>query len=206
MKDVKGIRLCLFLGIAAATAFAITSCEKREQATTNFSKADSVTEAYLVLQDSMLGSWNAMMSDDNHKLNAMRGLLHELSATDPEKTEDIRSFKTRLDQLTSMRYDQHTLGDSEIVSEYDFASNALVSELISLAESQSGFASDSTLQRLVDKIREADQRVNSYRENYDRIASRFNVFIEKNTTFLKGMDQGDSLPGKKPLFQMASGD
>lgn len=206
MKVEQRDRTCFFIGIVVATFFAVSSCETREQPKTKFSKADSVMEAYLALQDSMLASWNAMMSDDNRKLNAMRSLVHELSGSNPEKTEDLRGLETRLDGLPAMRYNQHNLSDSEIVSEYDFSSNALVSELISLAESQREFASNNRLQQLVDRIRAADQRVNRYRESYDQIAARFNGFIEENSRFLKEVDNGDSSLRKKPLFQMAAGD
>lgn len=206
MKVEQRDRTCFFIGIVVATFFAVSSCETREQPKTKFSKADSVMEAYLALQDSMLASWNAMMSDDNRKLNAMRSLVHELSGSNPEKTEDLRGLETRLDGLPAMRYNQHNLSDSEIVSEYDFSSNALVSELISLAESQREFASNNRLQQLVDRIRAADQRVNRYRESYDQIAARFNRFIEENSRFLKEVDNGDSSLRKKPLFQMAAGD
>ena len=45
---------------------------------TTFTKADSVTDIYLSLHDSVLRPWNMMIHDDNQKLKAMRNLLHEL--------------------------------------------------------------------------------------------------------------------------------
>ena len=95
------------------------------------------------------------------------------------------------------------MSDTEVVSEYDFVSNSLVSELLSLAESQKEFAYNTTLQKLTDSIRAADQRVMNYRAEYDFIAARFNAFIERNRSFLKGIDE-DSFLEKKPLFEMAA--
>jgi hypothetical protein len=195
-----------FLSMLAVITMALVACEKKStETTTGFSKADSVTDSYLALQDSMLASWNAMISDDNRKIRAMRHLLHELSQGSPEDASDINGFEERVDGLAAMRYNQRTVADSEIVSEYDFASNSLVTELISLTESQPDFARNKTLQRLVDNIRSADQRVNNYRDSYDQIASRFNAFLEKNLDLLQEINR-DSFLQKKPLFQMAGGD
>jgi hypothetical protein len=95
------------------------------------------------------------------------------------------------------------MSNTEIVTEYDFASNSLITELISLAESQKEFAYNTTIQKLADSIRAADQRVNNYRAEYDLVTSRFNEFIERNKGMLKEIDE-DSFLEKKPLFQMAA--
>ncbi len=204
MKRATIVKSCFSISwILAGCLLAFCSCEKKTVTEARFSKADSLTEIFLSLQDSMLASWNAMINDDNTKVKAMRHLLHELSVSNPEKRDELRVLEGRVDGLVSLRYDQQTMSDSEIVSEYDFASNSLVSELVSLAESQQEFAYNNTLQKLVDNIRAADQRVNNYREDYDGIALRFNNFIEENHSLLKDTDEKSFLE-KKPLFQMAS--
>jgi septal ring factor EnvC (AmiA/AmiB activator) len=184
--------------------FALAGCEnKGTRAQDGFTKADSVTETYLALQDTMLQAWNSMIHDDNRKIKSMQHLLHELIVSNPEKQEELKAFQERLDDLASMRYNQQSMSDTEIVSEYDFVSNSLVSELLSLAESQKEFAYNTTLQKLTDSIRAADQRVMNYREEYDVVASRFNAFIERNRNFLKEIDE-DSFLEKRPLFEMAA--
>lgn len=179
------------------------SCDKRPANESNFTKADSLTETYLALQDTMLQAWNSMMHDDNRKLKAMNHLLHELSISSPDKRDELKALEHRLEDLKTLRYDQHTMSDTEVVSEYDFASNSLVTELISLAESQKEIAYNTTVQKLADSIRAADQRVTNYREEYDRIASRFNGFLERNKSLLKEIEEDSSLE-KKPLFGMAA--
>jgi hypothetical protein len=51
----------------------------------------------------------------------------------------------------------------------------------------------------------ADQRVGGYREEYDAIASKFNMFLEKYHRDLKDVSHKDSLE-KKHLFKMNAGD
>lgn len=160
-------------------------------------------DSYLWLQDSIHDVWNVMINDDNKKIAAMRHLLHELEISNAAEPEMIKSYEQRLDQLITRRYNQKSMADADLIEEYDFASNSMVTELVSLAESRSEFAYNTTLQKLVDEILAADQRVNNYRDQYDLIAKEFNTFLEANKAFLKDMEESQSLD-KKPLFQMAS--
>lgn len=183
---------------------AVCSCEKRQKyEQTQFSKADSLTETYLALQDSMLQAWNIMIHDDNRKIKAMQHLVQEMMISYPEKKEALSMNEARLDDLVTSRYDANSMSDPQLVSEYDFASGSLVNELISLAESAKGFAFNTKLQKLVDEIRAADQRVNNYRNAYDRFAGEYNRFIERNRSMLKEIARDSSLE-TKPLFQMAA--
>jgi septal ring factor EnvC (AmiA/AmiB activator) len=182
---------------------ALAGCEKKPLVQSDFTKADSLTETYLALQDSMLQAWNTMIADDNRKIKAMKHLLVELNESSPEKRDELTTYEERLNDLLSMRYDQHSMSNTETVSEYDFASNSLVTELVSMAEAQKEFAYNTDLQKLVDSIRAADQRVANYREEYDAIAMRFNRFIERNKEMLQEIED-DSFLEKKPLFQMAA--
>ena len=181
----------------------MTACDSKTSQHTDFTKADSVTENYLALQDTMLQVWNTMIHDDNRKIKAMHHLLHELDVSNPEKKDDLKDFEERLNDLPDLRYDQRSMSDAEIVTEYDFASNSVVTELVALAESQPQFAYNTTLQKLVESIRAADQRVMNYRAEYDEIATRYNRFIERNKNYLEEL-QYDSFPPKIPLFQMAA--
>jgi len=204
IKLVMKVKL-FFLGISivAYSMVALSSCEKKPVTETEFTKADSLTETYLTLQDTLLEIWNTMIYDDNRKIEAMNLLLHEMSDGNPEIRNELDPLKERLENLKPMRYDQHSMQDPEVVTEYDFASNSLITELISLAESQKEFAHNTTLQKLVDSIRASDQRVNNYREEYDQVASRFNRFVERNKAFLQDIED-DSTLARRPLFQMAA--
>ncbi|HEY0654275.1 MAG TPA: LemA family protein [Chryseosolibacter sp.] len=193
------------LGIFFSLFIAFLSCsEQKPQERPHFTKADSLTDTYLELKDSMLETWNAMINDDNQKLKAMHNLLHELMVSNPGRKEELMAYQERLEQLVHSRYTQKTMQNEHIIEEYDFASNSLVTELIALAESQPQFAYNTTLQKLVESIRTADQRIENYRAEYDQIASEYNDFLDKNQRFLHEMDE-DTLE-KKPLFQMVAED
>jgi hypothetical protein len=144
-----------------------------------------------------------MINDDNQKIKAMHNLLHELMVSNPDQKDDFGSFEDRLEQLSHLRYNQKSIANADIVEEYDFASTSLVTELLSLAESQKEFEYNTTLQTLAEEIKMADERVANYRADYDAIVSAYNTFIEKNKNFLTEVDL-KTIPEKKPLFQMVS--
>ncbi len=168
----------------------------------DFTKIDSLTETYLMLQDSMLQSWNVMANDENEKIRSMHELLHTLLSLQHYDKDQLISLEKRLEQLKRIRFTQKTMSNPHVVEEYDFASNSLISEIISLAESDPQFSASNELQTMVDRIRTADQRVNTYRTDYDASTAEFNRFLEKYQGYLKDIDQNSSAQ-KRPLFQMA---
>ena len=169
----------------------------------DFTKIDSLTETYLTLQDSMLQSWNVMVNDENEKIRSMHELLHTLLSLQHYDKNQLISLEKRLEQLERIRFTQKTMSNPHVVEEYDFASNSLISEIITMTESDPQFSTSNELQTLVDRIRIADQRVNIYRSDYDAATAEFNSFLEKYQDYLKEIDQ-NTHPQKRPLFQMAS--
>lgn len=187
--------------VSCWVAFSFSCQEKPRSSAAHFTKADSVTETYLALQDSMLAAWNVMINDDNQKIEAMHNLLHELMISRSANLELLKTYESRLMRLKNLRYTQKSMQNPDVVTEYDFASGALVSELVALAESQREFAYNPTLQKLTDIIRTADERVEQYREAYDMITMRYNNFVNENRDYLRETSN-DSFE-TKPLFQVA---
>jgi hypothetical protein len=192
------------LVVSICSAVLISCGEKgADSSDATFTKADSVTDRYLAFQDSMLQSWNVMINDDNQKIRSMHNLLHELLVISTDERDQITKYEEQLEQLIRLRYTQKSMGNADVVEEYDFASTTLVRELISLAETTPEYPTNSTLQKLVDDIRLADERVINYREDYDLIVIDYNRFLDENKSFLEEANRNDTLE-KKYLFQMVS--
>jgi len=193
----------IFPGILIITVFILMGCGEKPAASVqepSFTKADSLTDRYLSFQDTLLQAWNMMINDDNQKIKAMHHLLHELMVSNPEDRDVFKSLEERLDQLMRMRYTQKSMQNPDVVTEYDFASNSMVTELISLAESKTEFAYNVTLQKLVEDIRQADQRIDLYRYEYDSVAQLYNQFLDQNQAHLKDIEP-EHAPEKRALFQ-----
>jgi hypothetical protein len=174
-----------------------------ESRVTTFTEADSLTEIYLNLQDSILLAWNLMINDDNQKIKAMHNLLHELQIAGRFNPSQLESIEQRVEQLKKIRYTPKSMKNSDVIDEYDFASNSLVAELVTLAESHSAYSYNSTLQNLVEKIRTAEQRIENYRLAYDAIVLEYNQFLIANKEHLRDLDLAGALE-QKPLFQMVA--
>jgi len=157
-------------------------------------------DTYLELQDSVLQVWNVMINDDNYKLKKMKALVHELGVSGYSDPELLKSLNEQIDQLWRVRFTQKSLNNATVVDEYDFASNALLSEITSLTESYEHFQGNTTIQKLLHEVHDADQRVVNYRAEYDLMAQRYNDFINTHARYLKEHDQSCSLD-KKPVFE-----
>ena len=190
----------LFILFSGTFALSI-SCVKHEKETSTavFTRIDSLTEAYLFLQDSMLHTWNVMMKDENEKLENIGRLLQELKKLSNEDQARVESLEGRLEQLKRIRFTQKTMVNQHVVEEYDFASNSLISEVISIAESEPTFTQNTTLQQLTDWVKSADQRVPIYREEYDAVVDSFNQFLEQAKPYLQEIDKKNT-GEKKVLF------
>lgn len=173
--------------------------QHRNQAPT-FTHADSVTDTYLALQDSMLHAWNVMINDEKEKVQSLREVLNGMAALSEYDPEGIQELKDRLDQLERIRFTQNSLGNAHVIDEYDFASSSLISEILSQAELDPKIIGNERLQRKVDQIKSAEQRVESYRTDYDHIVERFNRFIHVNQSVLRDIDH-DIVFEDKPLFE-----
>jgi hypothetical protein len=170
---------------------------------TTFTKADSLTDTYLALHDSVLRSWNMMIHDDNQKIKAMHNLLHELQVTSSLDTFNV--YEEKIDQLKGLRYDEESMSDPKLIEQYDEASRQLTSELISISESRPEFHYNPTLQKLVQEIRVAEQRIALFKSEYDVITKRFNTFLRANKSYLSDVGAKDSLE-IRPLFQSSASD
>ncbi|MEQ8423651.1 MAG: hypothetical protein RIA63_03010 [Cyclobacteriaceae bacterium] len=198
------VKKALYILVSSSCAL-LLSCNNQQSAQnkTSFTKVDSLTETYLLLQDSLLHAWNVIAWDEKEKTKAMHGLLKLMSKQEGIDEQQLHSLEQRLDQLDRIRFTQKSLANSYVIEEYDFATNSLVTEILSLAEADSELMKIETTQKLVDKIKLADQRVGDLRTEYDKVAIRYNHFIVKNKRYLDEIDK-DCSGEKRALFHMTS--
>lgn len=185
-------------------SFTLLSCGRSATSNerTTFTHIDSLTDTYLSLQDTLLHSWNVLIKDEQEKMNSVDAAIDHLKKLTLPDPSQLASLGTRLEQLKQIHLTQKTLSNQYVVEEYDFATNSLISEILSITESNPALLQNKDLINLVDKIKVADQRTSTYRLGYDSIAFQFNTFLEKNKLLLQGIDNG-SLE-KRPMFSVAT--
>jgi hypothetical protein len=173
------------IGVAALAAIvcACGSSNSVHEHTANFSKADSLTDAYLVLSDSLLLSWNRIVRTEMDKSRALQEIINDLDNASLLSDELRESFAVRMEQLEKIRFTQETVGDEQVVEDYDLAFQSLATDLEKITKDKEEF-----------KFLEEHSILN--RVSYDSLANVFNAFVHKNKSMLKEVDQVD----EKPLF------
>jgi hypothetical protein len=177
------------IGVAALAAFACacsTSSSIHEH--TQFSKADSVTDAYLVLSDSLLQSWNRVVGNEIDKTRALQEIIQDLDNASMLTDELRESFQVRMDQLEKARFTQESIGDPRMVEDYDLAFKSIVEDLSKISHSD-----DKSVFKYLQDLSLVK------RLSYDSLARSFNDFLQKNRATLKDVSTNNELEAK-PLF------
>lgn len=198
---LKTVKLPLYITLLMGILW-ISCSNPNHRAGQDFTRADSLTEHYLTLQDSMLHAWNVMIRDEKEKIKNMHELI-ELMEKSGSELEELKSLEQRIQQLEKIRFTQKSLSNPYVIDEYDFASGSIIAELISMAEVDPSTINNPRIQKLVDQIKAAEQRVSMYRTEYDRVVAEFNAFLEDHGSSLDEID-AEVDNHKKPLFQAAS--
>ncbi len=194
------------IGFILITILLIQACgkdEKRKEEA-SFTKIDSLRSVYLSIHDSVLLAWNVMIKDDDQKISDMKRLLLEIEVAGVHDQETYQSLKDRVENHQNLRYDEETMATSELIDEYDLASNSLANDLISFAESHPKFEEYVMMQTLTQDIRQAENRVLFLRVDYDRYVDSYNQFVEDNQEHLDEIDNNLSAQ-KKPYFRIEEG-
>lgn len=192
-----GVRILFGLGAVLWTAVGCSTSSNLQEKT-KFTKIDSLTDTYLVLQDSLLQSWNRMVKAESEKTQGLQEVLAQLSPNLDDQ-EMAEAFQSRIEQLERIRFTQKSLGNMHVVDEYDRAFESIVEDLQRLK----GEMLDADLQTLfskVEMISKSQQQKLLQRSHYDSLAAAFNQFVETNKKYLEEIERNVHLESK-PLFK-----
>jgi hypothetical protein len=188
-----------FGGIVLAIGGCSSSSNLQEK--TKFTKLDSLTDTYLVYQDSLLQSWSLMVKTENEKAKSLQEIFNDLAPGLTDK-QLVASFQTRIDQLERIRFTQKSLGNIHVVDEYDHALESILKDLEVLHEKARGIDTGNLVDH-VEWIKKAQIRSGLQRYRYDSIAYSFNKFLESNKNYLEDIERNIHLENK-PLFKSDS--
>jgi hypothetical protein len=167
-----------------------------------FTKADSLTEQYLEIQEGMFTVWKRMMHDDKKKIHALHDVIHELMHSGGEENAELVTLRHRLNALMEQPVTPEILQAPGQLEEYDFTMSSLVTEVVSLAEAHSTYSYNKTLQKLVEEIKMKDQLVESNRARCDSVTRILNQFVSDNKDLVREIDHKATLEDR-PLFGVA---
>lgn len=183
--------------LAGAGVFIFTICACSTTSTvqehTQFSRLDSLTETYLVLNDSILMSWNRIVSDELDKSKTFQELIDKIKEGGQTGGDEIESLQLRILQLDRIRFNQKNMDQPHVVEEYDKACVAIVNDLISNTTPMSEAISTR------DWFESARLAAYTRRAYYDSLAAEFNTFVVKHKATLRDLGPTTQLD-VKPMF------
>lgn len=187
-----------FTSVAMAVPIAIgiligCSSSTGIQERTQFSRLDSLTDTYLILQDSVLQSWNRVVRDEHERTEAMREMIEKLKRSTMADDQQIASYRASFEQLDRIRFTQKTMIDPYVVEEYDRACTELSQTLTKIA------GTSAELQTTVEWLQTSKVDHYYHRFYYDSLARSFNRFVFENKSELAELSNAGQLE-EKPLF------
>jgi hypothetical protein len=188
------LRPAIPFGVAAILAVA-ASCSSSNTINerTHFSRTDSLTDIYLVLQDTLLQSWNRVIRFEMDRQEALSVMIDRLQNTTVIDGAQTEAYYASLNQIERIRFTQKSMTDPHVIEEYDKACEELLRQLTSAPEASAQL--EATLGAL-ETLTYYNARQRKY---YDSVATEFNSFIKVNWSDLQELDSRIPLE-QKPLF------
>lgn len=182
MKSIPltGLAVMAFIACACSSSNSINEHANR----TTFSKADSLTDVYLVLSDSVLQSWNSIVGSEIDKTRTLQEIITDLDNASLLSDEARESFQVRMEQLERIRFTQESISDPQAVEDYDVAFQSIVDDLSKITKDNASSMIGNLQKTTITK-----------RISYDSLARSFNNFLEENRSMLKDIELSE-----KPLF------
>jgi hypothetical protein len=190
------LKSVIFLGLGLIFAGASCSSSSTLHERTHFSRTDSLTDVYLVLQDSLLQSWNRVMRIELDRTEVLQDMLNGLQHTTVISDEQWAIYNGNLEQLERIRFTQKSMSDPHVIEEYDKACAELTKQLTLLS------VTSAQLQSAAEQLADYNASNAQYRRYYDSLAHQFNSFVELNSVDLS-LDSNLQLE-QKPLFWSVS--
>lgn len=191
-----------FLGISLGLLLSLASCSRDSNKRGPLARPisdEQLKEELITLSDTLIGKWQVMYASDSLKIQEMQELLAAMppALLTPEHRSNLQKAIRR---LPTLRYDRHTMRNSDLIDAYDMAHDSVWSALRAFLPD-----SGSTGSYLVDSLHQQIQRhhdqVIFYRGKYDMTAKELNTLLRRYRKRLPGLGKPYDTLQPAPLFQ-----
>ena len=159
-------------------ALILVACNKNSSTTLTPTAIDSLKTVFLDINSEIDTAWNVMMKDDDEKLDNLKRILQEVEYSGNYNRLKLESLINQIEALVSIRYDQRSMSDSELINKYDDLTTQVMGNVTNFTTSLAQFEQYPLMGQLLQEVFEADDRVLRFRIDYDKTAKQFNSFIE----------------------------
>ncbi len=181
----------------------VLSCTNKKQMPTDADQEKSLLIKYTSLQDSVDSNWQIMIADDDEKHQFMKRLLLEVSYTNNYDKGRFKELNELVDQLKSMRYDQQSMRNSDLIDAYDSATFDLSDQILVFARNHPRYEDLPLMAELIDDINRKNNYILMHRIHYDNWVKELNSFkLSKRKKLLKSEPEMELK--SNPLFELPS--
>jgi hypothetical protein len=191
-----------------ATGFVVlvlfVHCATRTDAprTAAFTKADTLTEEWLKLDEALHHHWLQIARHEQALSEHLRTLFDRMAALQPLTRDMHDRIERQLDQLERIRITTRNMENPHVIEEHDRAQHALTADLFNLVGRDDRYMGDSNIAALAEAIRKYQDMTWAKRFAYDSFAGEYNRFLRQNYHLLAD-DTVQHPPPRKPLFGSA---
>jgi len=177
------------------------ACNKNASTSLTPTAIDSLKTVFHDINTELDITWKEMIQDDDEKLHNLTRLLQEVEYSSNYNRLKLDSLKEDIDHLASVRYNQQSMSDSDLINLYDSMTTQVMGEVTLFTTRLEQFEQFPLMGQLLQEVFEADDRVLRYRIEYDKTAKQYNSFIETHDRNLQLVAKQKGLQ-PKPLFEL----
>lgn len=189
-------------GFAVLLLFADCATRSDPPRTALFTKADTLTEEWLALDEALHHRWLQITHHEQVFAEHLRDLFNRMSVLQPVAADMHERIERQLDQLERIRLTARNMENPDVIEEHDRARLALTSDLFNLVGQEDRYLSDSNIASLAEAIKRYQELTWVKRLAYDSFAGEYNRFLKMNYHFIAD-DTVHQPPPRKPLFSTA---
>ncbi|SDL53952.1 hypothetical protein SAMN05421823_106271 [Catalinimonas alkaloidigena] len=155
------------------------------------------------LRDSLDHYWQVMMVSDDVKAYNVGRLLQELSYADSADPIALERVRMQQEAILSKRYDRQSMAESAAIDRYDAATDSLLRSAFQLAATTPGFENYKNGADLAREIKQADDSILLYRNEYDEWAKSYNLFLKQHGDDLQVLGEPYTTWQPLPIFELS---
>ncbi len=199
MKNLFNILIfLLFLTVIS------TSC-KKDTSKSRVAKLDSLKTELDSLRNAVDKAWDSMIFEDNKKLDLLKRTVDESVYVLNVSEDDQTRFHNEIESLREFRYDRQSMSDSDLIDDYDEATNKTIQNIFSFLDSIENSNQVPLIRDLRIEIMEMDEMVIHRRGYYDEPAIRINWIIKNEADRLRKLGEPYASLDPYPLFILNPG-
>jgi hypothetical protein len=187
------------LFIIGALALSCTRTPSPDESSA-FTKADTITDQLLVLQDSLHHRWLQVSIHEQLHTDHLAELFSQALDWLALPHHEQAAIHNQILQLRQLQLNPRNMTNPDVIREHDLARHALTTDIFRIIERHELHLKDSGIADLARKIQELQEATWPVRITYDSLAHHYNQYLLQHEQTLTAHDPANQ-HAPRPLFR-----